>query len=357
MSPVEPEPPEPTPRQILVVAEHIAAGWDDLRAALVANVYPASLSRIRDGEEFEAILAACRAAQAKPAAEREATLRRLIHRAVEQALADGRVGAFPTAMRLLEPPRPLRDRGADPGAAVDDDGGDDETAAEEALAEATLARWGMRSDGRGGWLAPDGGPVIPDREVYVVPAADGPVRLLDTDPAAAPAAYLAVLDAMDEAGADTFNRGAYPHGGPQWDRRTRTYWRWIRPADRPQPTGPDSPTKAAKPSAGKPAPGREALAPLSAPPAPPPPTPMQRLRARLDRLLAHGGAPADADELDLAEAVCARVWPNWPRYEGSIDTAALGDLLAARPLDPGQLARLGGSGGGPAPGGARGPPR
>ena len=75
--------------------------------------------------------------------------------------------------------------------------------------------------------------------------------------------------------------------------------------------------------------------------APPPRSPHVALRARLERLLAQP-APATADDLDLAEAICAQLWPNWPRYTGSIDDFVLRDVLAARPLAPPELNRLAG---------------
>jgi len=52
--------------------------------------------------------------------------------------------------------------------------------------------------------------------------------------------------------------------------------------------------------------------------APAPARPVAELRARLARLLDRG-RPRLAEELDLAEAVCALKWPNRPAYKGPVD--------------------------------------
>ena len=70
--------------------------------------------------------------------------------------------------------------------------------------------------------------------------------------------------------------------------------------------------------------------------------PRDDLEARIHRLLAGTTAisPADAD---LAEAVCALRWPNWPAYRGGLDLAAVGRALHGRRVDERTLPRLGGS--------------
>jgi hypothetical protein len=50
--------------------------------------------------------------------------------------------------------------------------------------------------------------------------------------------------------------------------------------------------------------------------------------------------PADAD---LAEAVCALRWPNWPAYRGSLDLAEVRRALHGRRVDERTLTRLGGT--------------
>lgn len=45
---------------------------------------------------------------------------------------------------------------------------------------------------------------------------------------------------------------------------------------------------------------------------------MPLLRRRIERLLDRS-LPRLPEELELAEAVCALRWPNWPRYAGPID--------------------------------------
>jgi hypothetical protein len=57
---------------------------------------------------------------------------------------------------------------------------------------------------------------------------------------------------------------------------------------------------------------------------------MAALRARLTALLADP-TPRTAEELDLAEAVCALRWPNWPPYEGPLDIFEVQDALAKLP--------------------------
>ena len=75
---------------------------------------------------------------------------------------------------------------------------------------------------------------------------------------------------------------------------------------------------------------------LAAPPAalpPPPADPLPGLRARLDRLLDRGQQRLP-EELDLAEAVCAVKWPNWPAYRGPVDLGLLRLVLAERTITP-----------------------
>ena len=75
---------------------------------------------------------------------------------------------------------------------------------------------------------------------------------------------------------------------------------------------------------------------LAAPPAalpPPPADPLPALRARLDRLLDRGQQRLP-EELDLAEAVCAVKWPNWPAYRGPVDLGLLRLVLAERTSRP-----------------------
>jgi len=58
-----------------------------------------------------------------------------------------------------------------------------------------------------------------------------------------------------------------------------------------------------------------------------PPTPLADLRARIARLLDRR-QPRQAEELDLAEAICAARWPKWPAYQGPIDPFLLRRALA-----------------------------
>ena len=65
------------------------------------------------------------------------------------------------------------------------------------------------------------------------------------------------------------------------------------------------------------------------------------LAARIARLLDRS-LPRTADELDLAEAICALRWPKWPAYRGPIDLAALRRALAGFTIDAATLNWLGG---------------
>jgi hypothetical protein len=65
------------------------------------------------------------------------------------------------------------------------------------------------------------------------------------------------------------------------------------------------------------------------------------LRARVERLLDRT-LPRQADELDLAEAVCALKWPKWPAYRGGIDLGLLRRVLEGCVIDSETLHWLGG---------------
>jgi hypothetical protein len=64
------------------------------------------------------------------------------------------------------------------------------------------------------------------------------------------------------------------------------------------------------------------------------------LRRRVARLLDRT-APRQADELDLAEAICAVKWPKWPAYTGAVDLVVLRRVLQGVALDAATLHRLG----------------
>ena len=71
-----------------------------------------------------------------------------------------------------------------------------------------------------------------------------------------------------------------------------------------------------------------------------PAMPVADLRARIGRLLDRG-QPRLADELDLAEAICAVKWPNWPAYKGPIDLGLLRRALEGQIIDTQTLQWLG----------------
>ena len=71
-----------------------------------------------------------------------------------------------------------------------------------------------------------------------------------------------------------------------------------------------------------------------------PATPLADLRARVARLLDRA-QPRLAEELDLAEAVCAARWPNWPAYKGPVDPSLLRRALEGVAIDTATLHWLG----------------
>ena len=81
-------------------------------------------------------------------------------------------------------------------------------------------------------------------------------------------------------------------------------------------------------------------APPPAGPTAAPATPLADLRARILRLLDRT-QPRLAGELDLAEAICAVRWPNWPAYQGPIDPSLLRRALAGTAIDTRTLHWLG----------------
>ena len=353
-SPIRPTPPGPTPRQELIAAHYLAQGETVGMAARLAGIRAPILQRLVDEPEFEALVEECRRIEALPRAEQEARLDRFFRRAVERALADGRVGAIAAAMRLLG----LGARGGrGPG------GGDrqpEDDVSEEELAKAG-GRWGMVPDGEGGWLTPDGREAMPGREVDVVFRRAGPSA------ASRPWSWPSSRPTSSTASTTR-----------TWSRRTSSTGSPTSMAARngTRSPGPSGTGRAPRPSAAPARAGSERAASAPWDPAaevirqaaeaaatkPAPPTPQRNPKAptsaekkpraagpdlavRLDRLLA-SGTPADAAEADLAEAVCSLLWPNWPPYEGELDLMelwCLRDLLARTAVHPQLLARLGGA--------------
>jgi hypothetical protein len=169
---------------------------------------------------------------------------------------------------------------------------------------------------------------MPGRDVSVI---DGPVRLVDIYPEEVPPGQLEFLEGLTRAEVAELNRAAIPDGyGEQRDPVTRTLWPYGEVPETPVPKGEGRPL----PTGDRPA----------AVPPPPTPAPETVLAARLEALLSKGH-PAATEETDLAGAVCALLWPKWPRYEGAVDLNALERVLDARPrLDARQLNRLAGCG-------------
>ena len=64
------------------------------------------------------------------------------------------------------------------------------------------------------------------------------------------------------------------------------------------------------------------------------------MRARIARLLDRS-QPRLAEELDLAEAICALKWPKWPDYRGALDPFLLRRALSDIRLDDATINWLG----------------
>jgi hypothetical protein len=329
-----PEPEDrPTPRQELIAAQLLGRGEPLPVAARMAGLRPEQLERLCAEPGFRDLREHCDATLARPAEERRARLEGLFHVALEQALAEGRVGAIAADMRLLGLVAP---RGPGHGGR----GSDGNEAGEEPLPSGE--RWGLVPHDEHGWATPDGRPAMPGRELDIIDTEGGPVRLLETfEFVAYGNDVVDSYDRMTPEEAHALNRLAYPGGGLQWDPVTRTLWHW-QGCDNPEAFRPPG-QRAAETAAARQAGSTSAALPKPKPeaPAPRPPTERQLLKARLDRLLATGMATSPED-VDLAEAVCAELWPNWPRYEGTIDPWHVRDVLAQTRLKPGDLARLGG---------------
>jgi hypothetical protein len=356
--------PGPTPRQELAAAHYLAQGETVGMAARLAGIKPEALQRLQEESEFEALVEECRRLEALPKAEQEARLERFFRRAVERALADGRVGAIAAAMRLLG----LASRGGGRGPRAD---GDEDVGLTEEEEREAGKPWGMVPDGEGGWLTPDGREAMPGRELEIVLGKDGPIRCLETvDIIDRSPPYIDFLEGLDRRTTQEMNRTAFPYAGVQWDPVTRTLWHWEsakaeadrlrEQATKAAASAPWDPVADAMRAALPPepaAPPKPKAAPKASPPIPAAPS---DLATRLDRLLATG-APAGPAEADLAEAVCSFLWPNWPPYQGALDGIELWrlrDLLARTPVSPQVLARLGSAGTGPSSGHrpATGPP-
>ena len=68
--------------------------------------------------------------------------------------------------------------------------------------------------------------------------------------------------------------------------------------------------------------------------------PLAELRSRIARLLDRTARLPE--ELDLAEAICAVRWPNWPAYRGPVDLFRLRRALQGTAIDARTLHWLGG---------------
>jgi hypothetical protein len=92
---------DPSPRQILITAQTMAAGMPESIAARLAGLHLEHVAQARETMALDQLLADCRTVEARPSAEQDKTLTRLLLQSMQRALADGKIGAINAAMRLL----------------------------------------------------------------------------------------------------------------------------------------------------------------------------------------------------------------------------------------------------------------
>ncbi len=233
------QPRTPTPRQLLIAAQHLAIGDPPGVAAVAAGLLPSELDALRDDPDLAAVARGSAEVAARPPEAQTARLAKLARLALERGLADDRPGVAGAVLRLLAPPPVQPADAAEPRLAATPRkrrssakaAPDGEPEPAEGAPPPDGSRWGMWPDEEEGWVGPDGLPVLPGRPLAVVDAPGGPIRVLDVNPASVPAAFLETIAGFDEAAVRDLNRSAHPRGGLQWDRVTRTLWCWGGESD------------------------------------------------------------------------------------------------------------------------------
>lgn len=336
------DPKPPTERQRWIAAQCLAAGEGLAGAAAFAGI-PLPVLRRLDAEDadFQALRDAEIARAALPADAWARRVELLTRQAVERALADGKVSTVNALLRLGL---------AFPAFAAQDGSPQARAAAVTALA------------------ALDGAPDGPDREEPASAEPPEPARPAAAEEPAGEARRQELLARIRPVLRPCFARAplaaleqALAAAAPDPAAYEAWFARQPKPAPEPVPLGPEdqvairhvtrhNPPWLRGPHLGhdRPLPPEAAFRAEAAPaaaveaaPAPPPPEPpAQALRRRLVRLLDRT-APRLAEELDLAEAVCAVLWPKWPAYQGPIDLFDLRAALKAVPVDADTLHWLG----------------
>jgi hypothetical protein len=332
-------PPELTPRQRLRVAQRLAAGDSVEEAAGLVDVTYAAVDAVLDCPRFQSLLAEQRAKLALSDEDWAQRIKVMARQAAELALADGKVSTVNTLLRasvvlpaLATTPagraaaeRTLARIEAEP-ADAEDEGEEEEEKAEDATPpiEADPVREAKRRE----LLATVKPALRPSVARASLALLEHFLAATDPDPTVYEAWFAAqpkppfapiALSAEDRAAIRHVTR----HNPPWLKGAYLGYYR---------PPVPAEVFAAANANAVEEA-STEA----------PPPVPEDAaavLRGRLVRLLDEAAVRLP-EELDLAEAVCALTWPNWPAYKGPIDLALLRRVLCDVPLDIAALHRLG----------------
>ena len=351
MTPAPAEKP-PTERQRWMAAQRLAAGERMAGAAAYASMPLARLRQLmsEDADFRELYDAEVEQAGLTPE-ERHRRMDLQNRQAIERALADGRVGIIGALLRLdlglpalaksaagrkaaAQAPRDLDDDKDERDDDEDDEDGLDDEAWLATLPvvesdperEAERRRALMKVEPKAARRMMARGP-LRSVEQYLV-AAD-PVAYEEwfarqPKPERSPAKCLTAADA---AAVEWVTR----HNPPWISGQYLGYYRPPVPAHLflPGAKGDDEPVQAIDAS------------PV-APPAAPAITesPVAALRGRIARLLDRSQARL-AEELDLAEAICALKWPKWPDYRGAIDPFLLRRALSDIRLDDATINWLG----------------
>ena len=344
MPDVAPEPP-PTERQRWIAAQCLAAGEGLESAAAFAAIPPTVLRRLdAEDADFQALRDTEIARAALPAEAWARRMELLTRQAIERALADGKVSTVNALLRtglvfpaLAAPAAPMARAAVTAAIATLGTDEEDVTANEdEALTSAA---------------SPPAPEAAPDPRRAALLAAVNPVlrpmlegartELLEHYVAAThpdPTIYEAWFAAQSKpafapvplAEEDVAVIRHVTRHNPPWLKGE--YLGYYRP-----PVPKEAFLTDAR---GVPA--------TTAPPEPPPaPAPAEgagetlgSLQARVRRLL-NRAAPRAAEELDLAEAICALKWPKWPTYHGPVDLDLLRRAFKGMPLDDDALHWLG----------------
>ena len=332
----------PTERQRWMAAQRLARGYRVVEAAAFASL-PAAQVRdwLATDEDFRELVEAEREQVQLSQEDWQRELELDNRQAIARALADGRVGVVAQLLRLglalpgLAGSAAGRKAAGDALRRVEDaelaDGRDEEELEDEEwlarvpVVEAEPAREAER---RAALLTVR--PKILRRVIGTATLTQTEQLIAATDPD--PTVYEEWFARQPKPPREKI-AGLGPADAALVERVTRHNPPWIRGPYLGYHR-PPVPAELFRPEAARALPAAAASEPAAAPPAGP------DLAARLARLLDRA-QPRLPEELDLAEAVCAVKWPNWPTYQGGIDLAELRRLLRRHPLDDATLHWLG----------------